>query len=181
MTLSIFTLTSLLASGLFNSSFEVTNDTSHQQSEHATLYIVRHAEKTSEQSHADLSKTGKSRAEALKEILRDVALDAIYTTDTTRTRNTVAPTAKAKKIALTVYTPEPGKLAKTIFMHHKNHTILICGHSNTIPELLRSLGVRFKDALLLEYDDLFIVTIDSNSDGSAPRVYLQRLHYPATY
>ncbi len=178
MTSSKYILPALAIVCLATISYGVTHDVPHQQLGFTTVYIVRHAEKTSERSNANLTKEGKSRAEVLKWMLRDVSLDAIYTTDTTRTRQTVQPTATAKELKLTLYTPKPGKLAETIIQQHVSQTLLVCGHSNTVPELLRSLGVSIKENILKGYDDLFIVTIDNHSDGPTPRTHLQRLHYP---
>jgi len=56
----------------------------------------------------------------------------------------------------------------------------VCGHSNTVPELLKLLGVGIKEHVLEGFDDLFIVTIDSHADSTARQVHLQRLHYPGS-
>ncbi len=155
-------------------------DDARQKTGQTVVYIVRHAEKTGEQANADLSEAGKSRADVLKWMLRDISLDAIYSTDTARTRHTVEPTAKAKQVKLTLYTPHSGKLVQAIRRHHTGQSLLVCGHSNTVPELLKSLGVGIKEHVLEGFDDLFIVTIDSPADSTVRRVHLQRLHYPGS-
>ena len=141
------------------------------------VYIVRHAEKTSEDPNADLSAEGKKRAEVLRWMLRDIALDAVYSTDAPRTFHTVEPIAKEKGLAVESYVPRPEKLAKTIRHEHRGQTLLVSGHSNTIPELLKSLGVPIEDKILPGYDDLFIVTLDGSA-ADAKGATLQRLHYP---
>ena len=50
---------------------------------------------------------------------------------------------------------------------------LVAGHSNTVPELLTALGV--KETVTIaddEYDNLFVVTLDS-----AGRTWLKRLRF----
>ncbi len=141
------------------------------------IYIVRHAEKTGETPDADLSAKGKTRIEVLKWMLRDIAIDAVYSTDAPRTLHTVEPIAKERGLSVESYVPRPGKLAQTIRQKHRGQTLLVSGHSNTIPELLKSLGVPIEDKILLGFDDLFIVTLDGR-DADAKGATLQRLHYP---
>ena len=61
------------------------------------IFIVRHAEKAAPgpdmKSDVSLSETGNQRAEALKEALQNEQIQAIYSTNTLRTRSTAAPTA----------------------------------------------------------------------------------------
>ncbi|MCH8146497.1 MAG: histidine phosphatase family protein [Planctomycetes bacterium] len=141
------------------------------------VYIVRHAEKTGETPDADLSPEGKTRVEVLSWMLRDIALDAVYSTDAPRTLHTVEPIAKEKGLSVESYVPRPGKLAETIRRKHRGQTLLVSGHSNTIPELLKSLGVPIEDKILPGYDDLFIVTL-AGPAGDTKAATLQRLHYP---
>ncbi|MCH7993989.1 MAG: histidine phosphatase family protein [Planctomycetes bacterium] len=141
------------------------------------VYIVRHAEKTGETPDADLSAKGKTRVEVLKWMLRDIAIDAVYSTDAPRTLHTVEPIAKEKGLSVESYVPKPGKLAETIRRKHCGQTLLVSGHSDTIPALLKSLGVPIEDNILPGYDDLFIVTLDGSA-ADAKGATLQRLHYP---
>jgi len=109
-------------------------------------------------------------------VLRDAGIDAIYTTNYTRTRNTAAPIAAALHL-----TPEevkagatyPADMAALIATKHAGHTVLVVGHSNTTRDVMRQLGVanapNIDDA---EYDNLFIVTL---CEGQAPR--MTRLRY----
>jgi len=141
------------------------------------IYIVRHAEKTGETADADLSAEGKKRAEVLRWMLRDIALDAVYSTDAPRTFHTVEPIAKEKGLSVESYVSKPGKLAETIRRKHRGQTLLVSGHSDTIPILLKSLGVPIEDKILPGFDDLFIVTL-GGSAANAKGAALQRLHYP---
>ena len=152
-------------------------DTGKRDVKPTVVYIVRHAEKTSEDPDADLSAIGKTRVEVLSWMLRDIAIDTVYSTDVPRTFHTVEPIAKEKALSVESYVPKPGRLAETIRHKHRGQTLLVSGHSNTIPELLKSLGVPIEDKILPGYDDLFIVTLDGSA-ANAKGATLQRLHYP---
>ncbi len=141
-------------------------------------YIVRHAEKVDASSDSELSETGKGRAAVLKWMLRDVPLDAVFSTDVRRARKTVEPVAKAKGKTIETYQARPGELARIINDRYRGKTLLVCGHSNTIPRLLGELDVGIKEKLLTGYDDLFIVVLHQDEANKLAGTTLQRLHYP---
>jgi len=59
-----------------------------------TVILVRHAEKSSDGSKdPELTDAGNARAIALAKLLKEVKVDAIYSTGFKRTQNTVAPLA----------------------------------------------------------------------------------------
>ncbi|MAE77951.1 MAG: hypothetical protein CMJ85_13900 [Planctomycetes bacterium] len=142
-----------------------------------TVYLVRHGEKDrSNPKNRDpsLTKAGKVRAQALADTLRSVKLTAIYVTDYKRTRNTAAPVAKQG--GLTPRVPEPGQPSKLVGHlrdDHKGGDVLVVGHSNTLPAILRELGIKKRFGIALdEYDNLFVVRIAK--DGKATILHL---HY----
>jgi len=143
-------------------------------------YIVRHAEKVDESANADLSDEGKERAKLLQWMLRDVSFDAIYSTNAPRTLSTVQPIATSRGMKIASYSPRPGTLSKTIKQQSAGKTILVGGHSNTIPQLLGELGVGIEEDLLQGFDDLFIVTIVRDDHNKIISTTLQRLHYPGS-
>ena len=75
---------------------EVVIDTSNDQTSVSTFYLIRHAEKVRsnpDDSDPELNQKGLGRAMHWAEILADVDLDAIYSTDYNRTSMTAAPTS----------------------------------------------------------------------------------------
>ena len=100
-----------------------------------TFILIRHAEKESGSTDPNLSKEGEARAQSLVRLLEKQKIDAIYSTNFNRTKNTVKPLADAKSISIQTYEKEPDidKLQKN------GGTIVICGHSNTIPALANKL------------------------------------------
>ena len=74
----------------------------------STYYLIRHAEKdrsNPDNPDPELNQKGLGRAMHWAEILDDVALDAIYSTDYERTRMTAAPVSIKQDISVTYYDP----------------------------------------------------------------------------
>lgn len=105
----------------------------------ATVYLVRHGETEGEGSGRALSAAGRARAEALAERLAGAGVEAIYTTDLRRTRETAAPLAARLGLAPRLYDPDDlaGFAAQ---LRRATGTLLVVGHSNTTPELVALLG-----------------------------------------
>lgn len=141
-----------------------------------TVILVRHAEKmaTPETDDPALSETGRRRAAALAHALADAPIQAVFVTKYRRTRETVAPTAEARAVeAQERDARDVTGTAAEILRTRAGGTTLVCGHSNTVPAMIRSLGVDTDLELSEEdYDDLFIVTIDDEGEAT-----LLRLHY----
>ena len=143
-----------------------------------TIFIVRHAEKQSGPD-PELSELGAANADALAEALRSIPLNSVWSTDTKRTRNTALPTATEHKRALKIYGVGGGvdtamqHLAERLLAGEGGERVLVIGHSNTGPILMRALGA--KDAPDLtdrEYGDLFIVV-----DPGTPQMSWSRLSF----
>lgn len=129
-----------------------------------TVILVRHAEKAAEPA-ADppLTAAGAARAQALVSVVKDAGIQAIVSTQFLRTRNTVAPTA-----ALLGLTPEivdarapdhPRAVAAAV-LAHRGETVLVVGHSNTIPAIVAALGApRPREICDGEYDGIYVVSI----------------------
>ena len=136
----------------------------------STVFIVRHAEKADNSKDAELSEAGRARAEALANMLKDSKISVIYTTEFKRTQQTASPLAKA--LGLTVTTlPSENQAALVAKLRTSTGNSLVVGHGNTIPDVIKALGipepVNIPDS---DYDNLFVVVL-----GEKP--YLIRLHY----
>jgi broad specificity phosphatase PhoE len=141
-----------------------------------TIYLVRHAEKDLTPSVADpaLTPAGEARAQALARKLAKAHPDALFTTDTRRTRATLAPLAQATGLTPLVYSPkEPDAFAIRLYKEYAGHTVVVVGHSNTLLPLLAALGVKapmleIKDE---EFDYLFKVEM---REGQPARLKVSR-------
>jgi broad specificity phosphatase PhoE len=120
------------------------------------VYIVRHAERADQTADPPLSTEGVGRSYKLRDLLKDAGITRIFTSTLQRTIDTAKPLADEIHVAAT---PVPdAALAARISEARAADRVLVVGHSNTIPPLLRALGV---DAPITigdtEYDNLFIV------------------------
>jgi broad specificity phosphatase PhoE len=136
------------------------------------VFVVRHAEKTTGAGNdPELSPAGHKRADALAQILKDSQITAIFVTEFKRTQATAAPTAKETHITPTIApsTDIAGLAAK---LRAVNGNALVVGHGNTIPDLMKALGIavpiNIPDA---DYTEIFVVSL-----SDPPQ--LLRLHYP---
>ncbi|MDA7728021.1 histidine phosphatase family protein [Flavobacteriaceae bacterium] len=104
-----------------------------KDSELFTIYLVRHSEKdltSNNHSNPPLSQCGEQRSENLSNFLRDVNLDAIYSSDYIRTQNTALPTALSKGLEISEYNPQELEDFSKLLIANKQD-VLVVGHSNT--------------------------------------------------
>lgn len=140
----------------------------------STFYLIRHAEKDRsdpENVDPELSQKGLGRAMHWAEILNEVDLDAIYSTNFNRTSMTAAPTSVKKNIDVQYYDPRIIDIAQ-FKEENLNKKVLIVGHSNTTPEFVNLLLGEDKYTQIddSENGNLYIVTI---VDGVATSNRLQ--------
>jgi phosphohistidine phosphatase SixA len=137
------------------------------------IFVVRHAERADggggaspmTGSDPDLSDAGRARAASLAMILKNAGITAIFTTEYKRTRQTAEPLAR--QLGLEVATV-PAKDLPGLVEQAKaaKGNVLIVGHSNTVPGVLKAFGVAEPVSIAdAEYDNLFVVT-----PGTAPQV-----------
>lgn len=115
--------------------------TGYTQSEKITTFIlVRHAEKASDGTNdPELKPEGAKRAEAFAALFAKADIAAIYSTNYKRTRSTVTPLANAKDITVETYSAMKVAELQGLLTKHEGGTIVIAGHSNTIPEIANAL------------------------------------------
>ena len=137
----------------------------------STVFIVRHAEKAkSGGDDPELSDAGRMRAESLAKMLNDSGITAIYATEFKRTQETAAPLAKALKIDVSIM-PSKNTAELVSKLRALKENALVVGHGNTIPDLVKALGITTPINIAEnDYDNLFIVLLDENP-------LLIRLHY----
>jgi broad specificity phosphatase PhoE len=147
------------------------------------FFVVRHAERadngqpvagaTMMEADPDLSPAGHARAKSLAAMLAEAGIRQIFTTEYRRTRQTAAPIAERLQIEpLMTAARETATLVERL--RAVSGPVLVVGHSNTIPDIIRALGVstpvRLQDQ---DYGDLFIIV----ARGTAAAPTLIRLKY----
>jgi phosphohistidine phosphatase SixA len=134
-----------------------------------TIYIVRHAEKQAPNANVtpndvELSDLGHARARVLRDSMQPKELKGIFATTIRRTQQTVEPTALAKGLAVRQYAatqPAADALLDSLSAI-KGKKFLVAGHSNTVPAMVRHLGLPCSFTGNIpdnDYDNMFIITI----------------------
>lgn len=131
-----------------------------------TIFIVRHAEKETNETAATmmkndppLSEAGKQRAQDLKQVLKDENINYIFSTKTVRTHSTAEPTRALFDLSIENYAPVPDSaFIRRLLSLNKN--ILVVGHSNTVDDLVNKImGAPTIPSDLPDtaYDNLFVI------------------------
>ena len=132
------------------------------------IYIVRHAEKEiipeaapeAERKDPPLSQAGQLRALGLAEDLPVRDIEAVYVTDTKRCRDTASAVLALNGIEPIIYPPRDVTGLANRIRRRRGQSVLVVGHSNTIPPLLAELGV--EEMVVIpenQYGDLWVVTL----------------------
>lgn len=103
------------------------------------IYVMRHLHTPAGVSDPDLTAEGMKYAAAVDDwFLRDPP-NAIYVSSTKRAQQTAAPLAARLKITPKIYDPRdtPSLIAS---VSAETGTVLIVGHSNTVPDIVEKLG-----------------------------------------
>ena len=150
------------------------------------IFVIRHAERVAPtpaptapgserpmRSAADdppLSDAGHMRAARLEAMLRSADIVQVFTSEFQRTRQTAAPTAAARSLEVVVV---PAKDADALVaqIRQAKGNVLVVGHSDTVPDLLKRLGV--KDDISIgesEFDNLFVVVRPAAGDPTLVRL-----------
>ncbi len=145
------------------------------------VVLVRHAEKA--QAPADdvaLSAKGHERASALVDVLAHARLEGIVTTQFRRTKETAAPVARTRGLTPIVVRAgdDAGLHAADVAaaVRRAGTTVLVVGHSNTVPAIIEALGgPSLAELCDAEYAKLFILAL---APGQAARLTLA--HYGAS-
>lgn len=109
-----------------------------------TIIVVRHAEQIIDpgNSNPELTPIGQARSLELARVLANAGINAIFATRNGCTQQTVQPLSKALNVPITqVDVKDTQELIRQIDQH-RGETILVSGHSNTVPGIIRGSGWR---------------------------------------
>lgn len=147
-----------------------------------TVLLVRHAEKADASSDPVLSDAGAARAAVLAEGFEGDGPDVVLVSAMRRTALTAAPTVAIYGVPVRVFALEAGvdahvaAIVADIRAQPIEAQILVVGHSNTIPLIVRALGVDAADMPECEYDRLTGVDLT----GPEPTGFVIRYGEPST-
>ncbi|MDB5747825.1 MAG: hypothetical protein JWP72_2673 [Massilia sp.] len=121
----------------------------------AMIYLVRHGEKVDEGKDPDLAPQGRQRAQNIAAMLGKTGVAHIFSTPTKRTRQTAQALAQQNGLQVELYDPRAPQ-ALVAKVKALAGTVLVVGHSNTLPELVRLFGGQpGADIADNEYDRLY--------------------------
>jgi phosphohistidine phosphatase SixA len=149
------------------------------------VFVVRHAEKEDEpKQDPPLKREGVARSQELARVLGGANIKAIYTSQFARTKLTAEPLVAKTGLTVTSLTLKPNlsnlrliaeeSTAELIskIMQRPGESVLVIGHSNWIPDVIKMLGGDTVPTIdEQKFDDLFIVTVYSK--GKAKVVQLK--------
>lgn len=144
------------------------------------IFVVRHAERADAAgaqpqagmmaNDPPLSAAGQERARKLAALLASAEIKHIFTTEYQRTRQTAAPLAEKAGVEAIA---SSARDASVLFeqLHKAAGNVLVVGHSNTVPELLKRLGVTTAISIgESEYDNLFVVVRATSGEPTLIRL-----------
>ncbi len=130
------------------------------------VILVRHAEKAAQADDPALSPDGAVRAIALRDALAGFSLAGIIVSDTRRTAQTAEPTAQLHQLTPIVAKTASGLPAHVAEIVQRIHelsgqgAVLVVGHSNTVPAIVKALGGTELDNLAeCEFDALWVLDL----------------------
>lgn len=132
--------------------------------------LLRHAEKENVGTDPNLNNNGVLRAVELKRLLSNVIIGNIYSTPFNRTRQTVRPLAVSKEVAITEYDPSLNaqQFINNVLVQNRGKIVVIVGHSNTIPEMIKVLSNNVVRVSISEseFDNLYIARSSTTESPS---------------
>ncbi|MBK7357841.1 MAG: histidine phosphatase family protein [Saprospiraceae bacterium] len=141
----------------------------------ATTFILsRHTETTGIGTDPSLSALGQERATELARVLKNTKIQAVYSTNYNRTKETSSKIASNNSVSTQIYDPAKlDELVNSILNQYHNQVAYIVGHSNTTNVLLNILiGTNvYGNIPDSEYDNLYIVNVSSK--GHAKVLHLK--------
>jgi probable phosphoglycerate mutase len=143
-----------------------------------TVFVVRHAEyclpgvdPDCNPNDPELGPAGNQRAQELVHVLGKANVEAIYSTDTNRTRGTAQPLADMLEIEPSLY-GAPQQVASQVLSDHVGGVLLIVGHQPTVSAIVDALGGQGDRCAITtnEFDNLCMATIHESGTVNAVRL-----------
>jgi broad specificity phosphatase PhoE len=133
------------------------------------VFLVRHAERADGggmqmQTDPPLSAAGEARAAKLAALLGDAGIQAIYVTEFRRTQDTAKPLASKLGLEARKYSSKSSEeLVRALRSEHRKDIVLVVGHSNTLPVLIKALGGPAVTIGESEYDSMFLIVPETGT------------------
>jgi len=142
------------------------------------IILLRHAEQTPVGAMMDgdppLNEAGVQRAETFRNLLKDAGINAIFVSQYARSRQTAEPLAQALNLDPQIMPKDDlAALTERLRSQHASDTVLVIGHSDTVPALLKAWGHKQPvEIARTEFNSMWFVVPRT---GDEPRVSRLRL------
>ena len=125
----------------------------------ATIIVVRHAERNPGMTpDVLLSPRGEERAKQLAVVLKDANIRAVFVTEVRRVQQTAEPTAQQFHLQPVIIPQnDMDTLVSRLRALPDDQTVLVVGHTNTVPLVVERLGGNIPALSDEEYDRLVVV------------------------
>lgn len=140
-----------------------------------TFVLVRHSEKADDGTkNPPLNEQGKERSQNLADLLNNQEITALYSTPFKRTQETLQPIAELKNVEVQSYDPfAKASWLSSLISKHEGGTVVISGHSNTIPNLANALLGKETFSQFDESDYSNLIMITTEKVGSGTLIWLK--------
>ena len=133
------------------------------QTRSGLVFLVRHAEKESQEKNALLTEQGHQRAQCLARLLADAEIRKIFVTTITRTQQTAEPLTQILGLTPIVVEQKDIQGLVTQLLADTNDNVLVVAHSETLPNILSALGAKIPKISQDEFDRLLVFHYDEGS------------------
>ncbi len=131
------------------------------------VYVIRHAEKEPSGADPSLTPAGERRASTWARFLELAGLDAVLTSEAKRSRQTGAIIAGLLQLETRAAPGMDGiALADMVQFDYEDSLLLIVGHTETIPGILKGLGVQEPVEVTDEEFDRLFILFNAGSDDA---------------
>jgi 2,3-bisphosphoglycerate-dependent phosphoglycerate mutase len=138
-----------------------------------TVILIRHGERTDPtpaNPDPHLNTVGKARAKKLIHVVGQSGIKAIYRSHFIRAKETAQPLATHLGLSA-IEMDEALQVKNDILSNHAGQTVLVIGHSDTVPDIINRLGAGSPPVIDdSEFDNLFVVKVFSQGRASVTRL-----------
>src|SRR4029453_4636304 len=138
-----------------------------------TGILIRHGERnapTPANPDPHLNAAGKARAKKLIHVVGQSGIKAIYRSHFVRAKETAHPLASHFAVS-GIEMDEALQTKNDILSNHTGQTVLVIGHSDTVPDIINRLGAGNLPVINdSEFDNLFVVKIFGPGRASMTRL-----------
>ena len=126
------------------------------------IYLMRHAETTGGGSDPSLSPEGLLRVENLQDFFTNVQIDDFFSSHLVRTIETLEPLAAERGLTVNIIPNGDPTLTVQAIQARPGETLMVAGHSNTVPVMIQMLGGPVVTIGETDYNNLYLMVLGAS-------------------